>query len=240
MSRPAMTRRRRNISIVLLAAGSVAAVTLLMFSARQLIAPRREQRQKRTRRALSSPNQPHDYGADRQHEASGVGDLVHRRYAIDVPRASFTLHTLMHEIQRQLSELSPAGLATFRKTAGDPDTMRDGDEYEITMLGPWNGCVRVADVRDGQFTLVTLDGHPEAGHITFAVEENPQQPSVICVTIESWARARDRAVLATYDTLAVGRQVQTEVWVTFLQRVAALAGCEEAPEVDIQSEELSE
>ncbi len=117
--------------------------------------------------------------------------------------------------------------------------MAKGDEYHITMFGPWNGRVRVAEVSDRAFTFVTLKGHPEAGFITFVVNKVPHRSDVLAVSIESWARARSEAVNAAYDTIEAGREMQTEVWITFLQRIAELAGCKNAPEVQIDSEEIS-
>ena len=112
------------------------------------------------------------------------------------------------------------------------------DEYDITMLGPWNGKVRVTESTLDHFTLVTLDGHPEAGHITFRVVTDDDTPDTIRVQIESWARARDAVVHAAYATLGIGKQIQTEVWITFLQRLSTLAGMHTTPEVQLTTEQL--
>jgi len=224
---------------VFLVAGSLAAIALLAHTARRLLAPRRERRHERARANANVPDAPSDHGRDQQGEASGVGELTHRRYAIVVPRSTFTRQSLMRQIQQRVQELSPSALAAFEKTSGEDSLMSVGDEYHVTMFGPWNGRVRVAEMTHNSFTLVTLEGHPEAGHITFSVRELPERLDVFKVIIESWARARDKTVHVAYDTLSVGRQVQAEVWVTFLQRVAELTGCDEVPEVDIDSEELT-
>lgn len=217
----------------------MAALALLAHTVRRFVAPRREKRSERERSGATVPDSPVDAGVDLQGAETGAGELTHRRYAIEVPRSTFTCHTLIRAIAQSMRELSPEKLAAFEKTAGSVATMLVGDEYDVTMLGPWNGRVRVAEVTDDSFTLVTLDGHPEAGHIVFSVRELTNRPDAFQVRIESWARARDEIVHVAYDTLAVGRQVQTEVWVTFLQRVAELTGCDEVPEVDINSEELT-
>ena len=114
-----------------------------------------------------------------------------------------------------------------------------GDEYDITLLGPWNGRVRVVESTARHFTLVTLDGHPEAGHISFSVAPVADSNDTLQVLIESWARARDAIVAVAYGTLGVGKQVQTEVWITFLQRLSALAGVAQTPEVRIRTEALA-
>ena len=127
-------------------------------------------------------------------------------------------------------------LAHFEKTSGSDKMLRDGDEFDIRMLGPWNGMVRVCETSDVAFTLATLEGHPEAGHITFSVDEIGAGD--VRVHIESWARARDSVVAAAYGALGIGKQVQTEVWITFLQRLSVLAGMREKPEVQITTERL--
>ena len=99
-----------------------------------------------------------------------------------------------------------------------------------------HGMVRVAESTHESFTLATLDGHTEAGHITFSVVESEDAP--LHVRIESWARARDSVVATAYHTLRVGKQIQTEAWITFLQRLSALAGVEGTPEVQIADEEI--
>lgn len=232
--------RRAHTPAVLVAGGAIAAAALLAHVLRRALAPRFEQRQSRERANAGAPRAPDNNGFDLQAEHTGVGVLTHRRFAVNVPRASFTTRSLLQEIQRSMQELSPASLASFEKAAGEAAWMAVGDEYDVTMLGPWNGRVRVAEVLDDCFTLVTLHGHPEAGHITFSVVDLPHAPDRFDVVIESWARVRDRTVQVAYETLTVGRSVQTEVWVTFLQRVAERTGCTEVPEVDIRSEELTE
>ncbi len=238
-----MTRYQSKTPAVLVVAGSVAAITLFALMWRRVIAPRRERRRTKHRAdehaGSSVTKAPADHGVDHQGEESGVGDLTHRRYTIEVPGSTFSRQSLLREIQQRVHELSPSALADFEKTAGNASYMVVGDEYDITMLGPWNGRVRVAKVTDDSFTLVTLDGHPEAGHITFAIEDQSNQPDTFVVSIESWARSRDKAVQVAYDTMSMGREVQAEVWVTFLQRVAELTGCEDTPDVNIDSEDLA-
>ncbi len=234
-----MARHRRTLPTVFILAGTVIAASLVAHTLRLLLAPRRERRTARSPANVAVPDSPSDDGADLQHEASGVGELTHRRYRVEVPRSSFTSETLIHEIEQRMRELTPSALAAFEKSTGSSVRMAVGDEYDITMLGPWNGRVRIAEVTDSSFTLVTLDGHPEAGHITFSVNAVSARPDTFDVVVESWARARDKTVQVAYDTLSIGRRVQTEVWVTFLQRVAELTGSDVVPPVTIDSESLA-
>lgn len=174
--------------------------------------------------------------ADVQSVHCGTGCIFHRRYEVELAGTSSSAADVMRLMQRHLADLCPSLLAHFEKSAGRDGVLHEGDEYEIRMLGPWNGMVRVAESTHESFTLATLDGHPEAGHITFSVVESEDAP--LHVRIESWARARDSVVATAYHTLRVGKQIQTEAWITFLQRLSALAGVEGTPEVQIGDEEI--
>ncbi len=223
--------------VILAAAAGVGAVWLW----RRLDAPRWEVTD--SHHALDSSAHT-DPAYDPQSDAhdvhgKGTGPLFHRRYAVDLPDITLDAPALFLLMQRRIEELAPDALAAFEKTVGDNTArLKKDDEFDIAMLGPWSGTVRVSEVGRTHFTLVTLKGHPEAGHITFRVEsgEGATSHEPVRAVIESWARSRDALVQFTYDTLGVGKQLQTEVWVTFLQRLSEMAGGSDAPEVHIVNE----
>ena len=230
--------RTNPIAILLGSVAFTIPIALLTVAVRRGVAPRTEHARQLT--ASRAPRAPRDRGREAQRASSGVGPLMHRRYHVDIPQESVDVgkDELMRAIKRQITSLSPAALAEFRKSVGRNGEMRVGDEYKITMLGPWNGRVRVVDVARDSFTLITLRGHPESGHITFSVRERKTHGGSLRVTIESWARSRDATVDLAYAKLGIGRHVQAEVWVTFLQRVCTLAGMKKPPRVRITSEEV--
>ncbi len=239
-------RRRESARFVvplLVAAGAVSLCALIW---RRLAAPRTARtmtiRESDSAAAGVPPSRAApgvDAGPDAQLVHDGSGPLVHRRYDVLISGTTLGAAALLQLLQRHLSELAPAALAHFEKSHGSDGLARVGDEYEITMLGPWNGRVRVIESATRHFTLATLDGHPEAGHITFSVEPVGNPLGTLRVLIESRARARDSVVALAYGTLGVGKQVQTEVWITFLQRLSALAGVEGTPEVQMSTEKLA-
>lgn len=225
---------------LLLATGALSLLAILL---RRRIAPRSERSFTRNARTPATEKRKAARLAtttDTQQAKDGSGPLVHRRYEIALPDRAVTRDIVLRLMQLHLTELAPAALANFEKSEGSDEVFCVGDEYEITMLGPWNGAVRVAEMTRDSFTLVTLAGHPEAGHITFSVEEDATAFGTLRVRIESWARSRDALVAAAYGTLGIGKQVQTEVWITFLQRLAVLAGVGTRPEVNITTESLAE
>ena len=228
---------------LLLAAGSLGLLGLLW---RRMAAPRTDRNRRGARSNLTIADAPPSAALtaavaapDTQLAPAGSGPLVHREYDILVTGSTLSAPALLRLMQRHLSELSPSALAHFEKSHGLEGLARVGDEYDITMLGPWNGRVRVIESTTRHFTLVTLEGHPEAGHITFTVAQASDSDDTLQVLIESWARARDAIVAVAYGTLGVGKQMQAEVWITFLQRLSALAGVERTPEVRIRTERLA-
>lgn len=167
----------------------------------------------------------------------GYGVLFHRRYSVVIDRPRLRGRRLMDRIKADLADFSPRVLASFKKTRGHPRVMHVGDEYDITILGPWNGGVRVAEVTPTSFTFVTLEGHPEAGQITFAVTGHAGRPGAICFEINSWARSRDMLVSLSYREGKIGKEVQKNAWVTFCERVAKASGGTQHGEVEVTTEE---
>lgn len=181
-----------------------------------------------------------DYSdAGQQHYNDGEGPLFHRCYSISFAHPGRTREELMEHIKQNLHDFSPDLLAKFEKSTGEVHHMQVDDEYDITILGPWNGSVRVADVKPTSFAFVTLEGHPEAGEICFSLEPYQGADDQSCFQIESFARSRDKLVSLSYRETGVGLEVQRQTWVTFCERVAALGGTALA-EVEVLTEELTD
>jgi Domain of unknown function (DUF1990) len=104
-----------------------------------------------------------------QLEGEGFGKLLGRRYEV-VFKSALQPTQLMTQVVRNLDQLSPDELAAFEKSQGSSWGLKLGDEFEITILGPWNRRVRVIEVAADAFSFVTLKGHPEAGRIRFVLQ----------------------------------------------------------------------
>lgn len=184
---------------------------------------------------IERPTQP---DSDQQHYTDGTGPLFHRRYSISFAHPKHTREGLMDYIRHQLPEFAPSLLAKFEKRGDDESQMQIDDEYNIKILGPWNGVIRVADIKPTSFALVTLEGHPEAGEICFSIEPYQDADDQSCFSIESLARSRDSLVSLLYREAGIGLEVQRQTWVTFCERVADFGG-NALGEVDVLTEELS-
>ena len=170
-----------------------------------------------------------------QPAATGSGPWLERRYYIDVARPRHTPAQLMATVQADVAAFAPDALADFKKKAGADNGLRVGDEFEISILGPWNGCVRVTEVGPTRFEFITLEGHPEAGRIHFEAHYLDERPEVLRFEIRSRARARDGLVAFAYDTLGVGKKVQEVTWVEFCRRVAAASGGQALHDVTVET-----
>lgn len=167
----------------------------------------------------------------------GHGPLFHRRYSVVIARPKLSAEALMGQIKADVAAFAPRLLADFKKTKGAEDVMRPGDEYHITILGPWNGSVRVIEETPTSFTLITLEGHPEAGEISFSLDPHPSRPGTLCFEICSWARSRDMIVGLTYKEAGVGKEMQKNAWVAFCERVAEASGGRQVGEATVVTEE---
>ena len=159
-----------------------------------------------------------------QPAATGSGPWLERRYYIDVARPRHTPAQLMAEVQADVPRFAPGLLADFKKKDGAANGLRVGEEFEITILGPWNGCVRVTEVGPTLFEFITLEGHPEAGRIRFEAHYLDESSDVLRFEIRSRARSRDGLVAFAYNTTGIGKRVQEATWVSFCEAVAAASG----------------
>jgi uncharacterized protein (UPF0548 family) len=158
---------------------------------------------------------------DVQRVRDGVGPLFHRRYCARIRDPECSPEELMAQLQESPDRAAPSEFATFKKTRGAGGQMRVGDEYVVRMPGPWDGPVRVAEVSANHFLLITLEGHLEAGQISFRAEGGDGS---IQFEIESWARGGDRLSNLLYDHLRMSKEIQLHMWTSFLERVIRLSG----------------
>lgn len=152
---------------------------------------------------------------------NGVGPLFHRSYRTQLCEARMDAVELVSRIARDPNWVSPAEVASFRKTRGRTGAMEIGDEYLIRMPGPWDGPVRVVGRETTSFRFATLRGHLEAGQIEFRAGHDA---SHVTFEIESWARNGDALSALLYDRLHVAKEMQLSMWTHFLSRVARGAG----------------
>jgi uncharacterized protein (UPF0548 family) len=174
--------------------------------------------------------------AELQLPEDGVGPLFHRRYQIRIREARLSAEPLLASIRANPNVVAPTEFARFIKVHGDREEMRVGDEYVVRMPGPWDGPVRVVEVKPCSFRLATLCGHLEAGQIEFTASDEEE----LVVAIESWARSADRLSDLLYQRLRMAKEIQLHMWTSFLEQVTALAGGRMSGGIEIVTRRVDE
>jgi Domain of unknown function (DUF1990) len=171
-----------------------------------------------------------------QAREDGCGPLFHRRYSTRIRESRLDATELMEKLQADLNRVAPTRFARFQLVHGEPRRLAVGDEYVVRMPGPWDGPVRVIDVRPSSFRLATLIGHLEAGQIEFRASSGEE--TVVVFEIESWARSSSRLVDLLYHRLRMAKEVQAHMWISFLERVVQLAGGRMAGGIELETERI--
>lgn len=165
----------------------------------------------------------------------GAGPVFHRRYRTRMRDSTKSAEELMEDVQSDPNRTSPTKFARFQLTEGARGRLRVGDEFVVRMPGPWDGPVRVIDVRPCSFRLATLSGHLEAGQIEFRIRSEQE---LLVFEIESWARSSTRLVNLLYHRLRMAKEVQAHMWISFLERVVELSGGRMTGGVEIETERI--
>jgi hypothetical protein len=171
---------------------------------------------------VAPPLPPGTDRSDIQGLEDGIGPLMHRCYVAHVREAELTAGELIGTFARRPNRAAPTALVSFVKLHGEEDELAVGDEFTVRIPGPWDGPVRVVDVAPTHFSFVTLDGHLEAGRISFSARD--LAPGRLEVRIEAWARGGDRLSNLLFDHVPVNKEVQLHMWVSVLERLTRLSG----------------
>lgn len=148
----------------------------------------------------------------------GVGPLLQRDYWAVFLGCPLKPSELISYVKAHFCELPPQALVSFAAPAG----MRPGADLDIQIKPSQQCCVRVVHADPQSFTLGTLDGHPEAGRITFGAYRNPAGDVVFHIR----SRARSSTLGKRLGFLAIGDAMQTNTWTDFIRNTAAAAGAQ--------------
>ena len=145
--------------------------------------------------------------------SDGAGPLLQRDYWAVLDACPLSPQEVMTHLKAHFCELPPAELVEFVAPGG----LGCDAELEIA-IKPGQQCrVRVVHEDPQSLTLGTLEGHPEAGRITFGAYRNSQ--GAVIVHIRSRARSSTTAKLLGF--LAIGEAMQTTTWTDFINNLAA-------------------
>jgi hypothetical protein len=185
---------------------------------------------------MPPPLPPDIERSDLQDVGDGFGPLMHRCYVLNLREADLTAAQLIGAFAGRPNCAAPTGFASFVKLRGEEGEMHVGDEFTVRMPGPWDGPVRAVEVEPTCFSFVTLDGHLEAGRISFTARD--LAPGRLEVQIESWARGGDRLSNLLFDRLRVNKEVQLHMWTSVLERLTRLSGGRRDGPIDITTKRV--
>ncbi len=147
---------------------------------------------------------------------SGAGPLLMRDYWAVLADCPHSPSELMGRVKERFCELPPEALVTFAA----PQGLGRGCELDINIMPAQHCRVRVIHDDAQSLTLATLEGHPEAGRITFGAYRNPAGEVIFHIR----SRARSSSATNLIGFMAIGEAMQTNTWTDFINRTAAATG----------------
>ena len=166
--------------------------------------------------------------ADVQPEAlpsAGVGALHRKRFWAEIASSPFDADSLFSLVRTRFGELMPRLVETDAEPAA-PARVVEGETLTLGLPLRGHVQVRVAEVAERSFTLVTVAGHPLAGAVRFLVEE---RGGALRFELQVYSRAA--GVVDLLLMRALGDRLQDANWLQLVRNVvAASRGQSGAPE----------
>ena len=157
--------------------------------------------------------------ADAQPELTpedGVGELKRKRFWADIFGSPHTASQMLTLFRGRFAKILPIEV---NAEPGTPTVLEQGATLTMSLPLRGNIQVRVEEITDNSVTLVTLDGHPLAGAVTFLFE---QRADAVRFEIRVHDRASTIADLIAMRT--VGDMIQNANWAATVERMVDESG----------------
>jgi hypothetical protein len=162
----------------------------------------------------------------------GVGPLLQRDYWAVFTGCPLTPSAVMSQVKAHFCSLPPASLVSF-----DAPNGLVADATLNIVITPGQVCaVRVVHETPQSVTLATVQGHPEAGRITFGAYRNAEGNVIFHIR----SRARSTTMLKRIGFLAIGDAMQTNTWTDFIRNTAAVVGAHIADAIHADTQHVDE
>jgi len=148
----------------------------------------------------------------------GFGQLWQKKYHLHVKKPTKTPEEIITILKNNLPAFQPSYNHFYPTPAG----IRTGEVVLIdssTVGGPVSTGVMVLYADDLSFTLITPQGHPESGWVTFSAFDTEDE---VIVQILGLARANDPVYEAAFKV--VGAEMQVRIWRHVLTSLATFLG----------------
>jgi hypothetical protein len=162
----------------------------------------------------------------------GAGPLLQRDYWAVFAGCALKPSEVMTCVKARFCELPPASLVRFVAPTG----LRSNAELDIR-IKPALACrVRVIHDDAQSITLATVEGHPEAGRITFGAYRNPAGAVIFHIR----SRARSSSTVERVGFLAIGDAMQTNTWTDFINNTAVAVGAHIPDAIRAEAKEVED
>lgn len=168
--------------------------------------------------------------------SAGSGPLLQRDYWAVVSNCRVPPSAVGEVLATHFPEFSPTALASFCRPVNEERPLEVGDELEVKIRMAGTFGVRVLHRDSNSITLGTLEGHPEAGRITFGAYPNDAGDTVLHIR----SRARSSTAMRFAEYIAAGESMQTNTWTDFLNKLACTIGEEVLGEIHAETSEVED
>jgi hypothetical protein len=162
----------------------------------------------------------------------GAGPLLQRDYWAVFTGCPLTPSAVMAHVKTHFCSLPPASLVSFDA----PDGLSPGAVLDIVIRPGQQCAVRVVHETPQSVTLATLQGHPEAGRITFGSYRNAAGEVLFHIR----SRARSTTALKRLGFLTIGDAMQTNTWADFIRNTATALGTHIADAIHADTQQVEE
>lgn len=156
----------------------------------------------------------------------GFGPVLIRDYWTVICNSRLKPSEVIDLVALKFPEFAPDSLCLFARAEDCEESqekvrgLKVGDKLNIHIRMAAHCQVRVLARDHNSLTLGTLNGHPEAGKITFGAYRNPHGDVIFHIR----SRARSKNAMTYLGFTTVGDPMQTNTWTEFVNRVALTAG----------------
>lgn len=158
---------------------------------------------------------------DVQFAADGTGPLLQRDYWAVIQGCRVEPKEVVEFIRSRFHQLAPEGLVRFANDSHPDGPLCVGDSMTVRIRMARKCRVLVTDINDLSMTIVTVNGHPESGKITFGSYRNDRGDVIFHIR----SRVRSSSIWHLAGFLSVGDSMQTNTWTDFIDRLANCVGC---------------
>ena len=162
----------------------------------------------------------------------GAGPLLQRDYWAVFTGCLLAPSAVMAQVKSSFCSLAPPALVSFDA----PEGIAPNATLNIVIKSAGNCAVRVVHETPQSVTLATLQGHPEAGRITFGCYRNADGAVIFHIR----SRARSTTSLKRVGFLLIGEAMQTNTWADFIRNTAAAVGAHIADVIHADTQDVDE